>query len=85
MEAISGMIVRSCAGHDKGMFMVITAVEGDFAMVCDGKARKLAKPKRKRIKHLRFTNTVTDMENITDKKLRSVIRDYTLKSDPGNL
>ena len=45
MEAKIGMIVRSAAGHDKGNFLVITAVEGDFAFIADGKERKLEKPK----------------------------------------
>lgn len=77
MEAVNGRIVRVIAGHDKNLFMVITAVEGDFAFLCDGKSRKLAKPKKKRLKHLRFTNTVIDTNGLTDKKLRRVIGEYT--------
>ncbi|MDY2848064.1 MAG: KOW domain-containing RNA-binding protein [Oscillospiraceae bacterium] len=77
MEAVNGRIVRVIAGHDKNLFMVITAVEGDFAFLCDGKSRKLAKPKKKRLKHLRFTNTVIDTDGLTDKKLRRVIGEYT--------
>jgi ribosomal protein L14E/L6E/L27E len=57
--------------------MVITAVEGDFAYICDGKSRKLGKPKKKRLKHLRFTNTVINTDNLTDKKLRSVIGEFS--------
>ena len=77
MEAVNGRIVRVIAGHDKNLFMVITAVEGDFAFLCDGKSRKIAKPKKKRLKHLRFTNTVIDTADLTDKKLRRVIGEYT--------
>lgn len=77
MEAVNGRIVRVIAGHDRNLFMVITAVEGDFAFLCDGKSRKLAKPKKKRLKHLRFTNTVIDTNGLTDKKLRRVIGEYT--------
>lgn len=77
MEAVNGRIVRVIAGHDKNLFMIITAVEGDFAFLCDGKSRKLAKPKKKRLKHLRFTNTVIDTNGLTDKKLRRVIGEYT--------
>ncbi|MGN0696822.1 MAG: hypothetical protein ACI4J5_08680 [Oscillospiraceae bacterium] len=77
MEAVNGRIVRVIAGHDKNLFMIITAVEGDFAFLCDGKSRKLAKPKKKRLKHLRFTNTVIDTDGLTDKKLRRVIGEYT--------
>ena len=80
MEAKIGMIVRSAAGHDRGNFLVITAVEGDFAFIADGKERKLEKPKKKRLKHLKLTNTVIDTDNLTDKGLRRFISDYTEKT-----
>lgn len=71
------MVVRSAAGHDRGNFLVITAVEGDFAYIADGKERKLASPKKKRLKHLRLTNTAIDTDDLTDKKLRRFIAEYT--------
>ena len=87
MEAVNGRIVRVIAGHDRNLFMVITAVEGDFAFLCDGQSRKLAKPKKKRLKHLRFTNTVIDTADLTDKKLRRVIGEFagnTRKTETEN-
>ncbi len=80
MEAKLGMVVRSIAGHDRGNFLVITAIEDDFAYIADGKERKLDSPKKKRLKHLRFTNTVIDTDNLTDKGLRRFISDYTEKT-----
>lgn len=82
MEAKIGMIVRSAAGHDKGNFLVITAVEGDFAFVADGKERKLEKPKKKRLKHLKLTNTVIDTDNLTDKGLRKIVSAFPETQDP---
>lgn len=82
MEAKIGMIVRSAAGHDKGNFLVITAVEGDFAFIADGKERKLEKPKKKRLKHLKLTNTVIDTDNLTDKGLRKIISAFPETQDP---
>ena len=82
MEAKIGMIVRSAAGHDRGNFLVITAVEGDFAFVADGKERKLQKPKKKRLKHLKLTNTVIDTDNLTDKGLRKIISAFPATLDP---
>ena len=81
MEAITGRIVRSRAGRDKGNFLVVIKTDGDFVFVADGKERKLASPKKKRIKHVSFTNTVIDTESITDKKLRSVIAEFTKAPD----
>lgn len=82
MEAKIGMIVRSAAGHDRGNFLVITAVEGDFAFIADGKERKLGKPKKKRLKHLKLTNTVIDTDNLTDKGLRKIISSFPETQDP---
>lgn len=82
MEAKIGMIVRSAAGHDRGNFLVITAVEGDFAFIADGKERKLEKPKKKRLKHLKLTNTVIDTDNLTDKGLRKIISSFPEAQDP---
>ncbi len=82
MEAKIGMIVRSAAGHDRGNFLVITAVEGDFAYIADGKERKLLKPKKKRLKHLKLTNTVIDTDNLTDKGLRKIISSFPETLNP---
>lgn len=77
MEAKIGMIAKSNAGHDSGKFHVITALDGDFAYICDGKERKLSFPKKKRLKHLKFTNTVIETGSLTDKRLRTILREYT--------
>lgn len=70
------MIVRSAAGRDKGKFMVIVSAEGDFVYIADGKERKLSAPKKKRLKHVRLTNTVIDTDSLTDKGLRAAIRKF---------
>lgn len=57
MTIEKGSVVRSIAGHDADRFYVVLEMEGDFAFIADGKERKLEKPKRKRKKHLRGTNT----------------------------
>ena len=81
MEARTGMIVRSAAGRDKGKFMVIVSIEGDFAYIADGRERKLDKPKKKRLKHVRVTNTIVDADCMaTDKGLRKLLRGYAEQS-----
>lgn len=77
MDIKIGLIVKSAAGHDKGSYMVITAVEDDFVFLADGKHRKLAFPKKKRIKHLKLTNTAINTGNLTDKALRAIIREFS--------
>ena len=81
MESLSGRIVRSCAGRDKGYFLVVIRSEGSFVYVADGKERKLSSPKKKSLKHIKPTNTVIDTESLTDKKLRSVILKHSNTSE----
>ena len=47
-----GCIVSSLKGHDTGRIYVVVKVDGEFALVVDGKYRLLQNPKKKRIKHL---------------------------------
>lgn len=80
MESLSGRIVRSCAGRDKGNFLVVIRADDSFVYVADGKERRLSSPKKKSLKHVKLTNTVIDTESLTDKKLRSVIMEYSSAS-----
>lgn len=77
MEALIGRIVRSCAGRDNGKFLVVVKSDDGFVYLADGRERKLASPKKKSLKHVKPTNTVIDTESLTDKKLRSVIMEFT--------
>ncbi len=74
MEFTKGMVVRSVAGHDSGSWLVVMNLENGFAFVADGKERKVEKPKKKNIKHLSRTRKTIDVEGITNKKLRSELR-----------
>ncbi len=51
-----GRVAVSLAGRDEGRPMVVVAeIDEDFVLVADGDLRKLAKPKKKRRKHLKAT------------------------------
>ena len=55
-EIFAGSIVFSKKGRDKGYpFVVLLSLDTDFVLICDGKRRTVAKPKRKRRKHLSAT------------------------------
>ena len=48
-----GVVVRSKAGRDSGRYFVVTAVVDEkYVLMCDGDTRRLANPKRKKVKHL---------------------------------
>jgi len=65
-----GSIVYSRAGRDEGRYYMVTAILDDsYVSIADGSVRKLAKPKKKKIKHLKNTGEVLD--NIAGKLLTS--------------
>lgn len=52
-EISQGIVVNSKKGRDKGRtFVVLYHLDADFVAICDGKTHPLAKPKKKRQKHL---------------------------------
>ena len=56
-----GRVVISRCGRDKGKrFVVVGFLEDDRLLVCDGKLRKIEKPKKKNIRHLTFTEDSVD-------------------------
>ena len=64
------MIVKSEAGRDKGTFHVAVGADDRCVYICDGKERKLEKPKRKNVKHIspteiRIGTVRNDQQKIT--------------------
>ncbi|WP_298483299.1 KOW domain-containing RNA-binding protein [uncultured Ruminococcus sp.] len=76
MELTRGLVVRALAGRDRGGYFVVLSVENGYATIADGKRRRLDAPKRKNVRHLQMTATLVDLEGVTDKKLRSVLKQY---------
>ena len=60
MELKKGSVVRSKAGRDKGKLMAVVATENKAVLLCDGKERRLEKPKRKNLLHIAPTKTVLE-------------------------
>lgn len=76
MKPTIGLVVRALAGRDQGGYFVVVAVEDGFVRIADGKRRKLTAPKRKNVRHLQMTKTIVNLECVTDKKLRSMLKQY---------
>ncbi len=50
-----GRVALSKAGRDKGRaFIILASVDGAYVLIADGDLRKLEKPKRKKLMHLRL-------------------------------
>lgn len=69
-----GCVVRSAAGRDKGRLLAVTRVLPESIEVCDGKERRLLKPKIKNPKHVEKTRfTVSEDELAFDGRLRRAL------------
>ena len=77
-----GGVVKALAGRDAGQWFAVLAVDGDFALIVNGKSRPLARPKRKRSKHLAVTAAkLSDDCMATDRKLRCGLRTFAANCD----
>lgn len=76
-----GQIVRSTAGHDRGELFCVVGREEGYVLLCDGKGRRLAAPKRKKEKHTApagefdhpVMNKISSQEPVTDNDIRRAL------------
>lgn len=69
-----GQIVKSYAGRDKGRFFVVLSTDDKFALIADGKVRKIEAPKKKKWMHLKPTKTIVQIpEGVTNRQLRKIL------------
>lgn len=67
MDIVTGRVVKSTAGRDKGKFFVIVStIDDNHVFIADGHLRKIEKPKKKKLKHLVMTSMV--YENFNERK-----------------
>lgn len=76
MDIQKGMIVMASAGRDKGRYFAVLGEENGSVLIADGKTRKLESPKRKNIRHLKFTGKIIGLNDITNKKLKNVLTEF---------
>lgn len=80
----TGGLCISLAGHDKGNMFVIIGEMGEYVSLADGACRPLAKPKRKKKKHIQIIHDEEERKRknliedgrIRDEHIRSMIRSY---------
>lgn len=81
-DIVVGSAVRSRAGRDKDRFFAVLSLEGDYAYIADGDLRKIASPKRKKLKHLAATNMIfTQTQLSSDKALYMAVTERFYSSD----
>ncbi len=73
-----GRFAESTSGRDKGrVFLIIDTPEENFVMLSDGKLRKLEKPKRKKLKHIKLLAYTPIEIPETNKKLTELIKNIS--------
>lgn len=56
-----GMVVCSKAGRDMDRkFIILDIIDNEYVYICDGDLRNVEKPKKKKNKHLIFTDIAAD-------------------------
>lgn len=78
MDITQGTVVVSAAGHDKGgIFAVIGFTLGEYALIADGKVRKLEKPKKKKLKHLEPIGVLEQGNPVqTNRQLKKALKQF---------
>ena len=72
-EGTTGWIVRSAAGHDKGALFCVVGTRGELLLLCDGKRRRLSKPKGKKPKHVEMLGKLPGQPPQSDRALRRAL------------
>lgn len=80
------VLVRSLAGHDKDQVFCVVGREEGYLLLCDGKNRRLASPKRKKAMHIcaeEFDHPTLEklvrQEPVTDKDIRKALWAFRAK------
>lgn len=82
MELRIGSVVRSKAGRDKDKLMAVVGTDGKLLLLCDGKERRLEKPKRKNRLHIAPTKTVLEASAMaTNRSLRRSLAEIEGRSN----
>ena len=91
-QDLLGVIVVSKQGRDKDKPCIILGwLPGDFALVADGRRRTVAKPKKKNMKHLIYTQyrpeelavKFQNGDQVTDRMIREELAAYNDKAGKG--
>ncbi|GAA0116395.1 KOW domain-containing RNA-binding protein [Clostridium senegalense] len=80
-NSLLGKVVHSKSGRDRNRYFIIVGIlNEDYVYISDGDLRKIEKPKKKKIKHLIFTDMIAQdiKELITNNKKvsNSMIRKF---------
>lgn len=64
-----GSVVKAIFGREKNELFVIANLDANYAMLVNGKTRKLEKPKRKNLKHIYLLLKQTEMKELIENNM----------------
>ena len=84
MEIEVAHVVISLNGRDKGKRFLVIGSDDEFALLADGKGRRLEKPKRKKNKHIKPEGTIKSQiteklisgQKVTNNEIRRALAEY---------
>ena len=85
IDARIGCFAISRAGHDKDKMYVILSLQGEYAMVSDGRLKTVNEPKKKSLKHLQLMHRTVNEEllnklnsglTVTNEEIKYEIKHY---------
>ncbi|MCL2874555.1 MAG: KOW domain-containing RNA-binding protein [Defluviitaleaceae bacterium] len=81
-----GQIVYSKCGRDKGNLFIVIGLCDEYCFIADGDLRKIETPKKKKVKHIQPTNSISELvsgrdslKGLKDSDLKSVISSFQSK------
>ena len=78
MEWAIGTVVYALCGRDCGKAMCVVGKSETRVFVCDGKERKIQKPKPKNPKHIRKTDhTLTEAQMRSDRAIKQALKSFS--------
>lgn len=88
MEIIPGSVVYSIAGRDSGRYFLVVSVNDNYAHICDGSLRKVTRPKKKKLKHLKpceqsdefITQKLLSDGKLTNREVRKSLSKYNTQN-----
>ena len=86
-------IVISQNGRDIGKYFFVLAIEEGFCLLVDGKGRKLEKPKKKNIKHVKtfgksdspVSEKILREEKLTNNEIRRALEQFKADKAEGGM
>lgn len=89
-DSLIGRVVYSKAGRDKGRFFIIVShIDENYVYLCDGDTRKIENTKKKKIKHLAFTNLIADSikelllinDNVSNTTIKKFLQSHDMNKE----